>query len=82
MIFVTGVLMGFLGLLQESVLPKDVKARVSIEAASTFGWLRYTGDSGKAIGVDHFGASAPAPTIYEKFGITADAMYEAAKAQL
>ena len=44
-------------------MPKDVKARVSIEAASTFGWLRYVGNDGHAIGVDHFGASAPAPKI-------------------
>lgn len=63
-------------------MPKDVKARVSIEAASTFGWLRYVGNDGHAIGVDHFGASAPAPKIYEEFGITTDAVVAAAKAQL
>ena len=57
-------------------------AQVSVEAGSTFGWERYVGQSGKAIGVDHYGASAPAPILYEKFGITKAAAVEAAKAQM
>ncbi|KAK9807890.1 hypothetical protein WJX72_012359 [[Myrmecia] bisecta] len=64
---------------KESVLPSDVEARVSVEAGSTFGWIKYTGTKGANIGVDHFGASAPAPTLYKEFGITTDAVVEAAK---
>lgn len=67
---------------KETVLPKSVTARVSIEAGSTFGWHKYVGDKGKAIGVDHFGASAPASALYKNFGITSEAVVEAAKAIL
>jgi transketolase len=63
---------------RDSVLPPDIKARVSIEAGTRFGWERYIGDEGIAIGFDHFGASAPFETIYEEFGITAEKMAEAA----
>ena len=62
------------------MLPPDVEARVSIEAGTTFGWAKYVGTRGKAIGVDHFGASAPAPILYKKYGITKDAVVEAANA--
>ena len=48
--------------------------RVSIEAGTTFGWERYTGENGINIGIDRFGASAPASDLFEKFGITADAI--------
>ena len=65
---------------RNSVLPPDVTARVSIEAGTTFGWSKYVGTSGKMIGVDHFGASAPAPILYKKYGITKDAVVEAANA--
>ncbi|KAH9627448.1 hypothetical protein KSS87_006139 [Heliosperma pusillum] len=64
---------------KESVLPADVTTRVSIEAGSTFGWLKYVGWKGKAIGIDRFGASAPADKIYKEFGITKEAVVEAAK---
>lgn len=64
---------------KESVLPAAVTARVSIEAGSTFGWLKYVGSKGKAIGIDRFGASAPAGKIYKEFGITKEAVIEAAK---
>ncbi len=64
---------------RESVLPAAIKARVSIEAGVTLGWERYVGDHGLAIGVDRFGASAPYKTIYEKFGVTAEAMADAAE---
>ncbi len=55
---------------RHAVIPPHIKARVSIEAGSTFGWCRYVGDSGVSIGIDHFGASAPAGELYQKFGIT------------
>jgi transketolase len=62
-----------------SVLPPSCRARVAIEAGATLGWWKYIGLDGKVIGLDRFGASAPAKTLYEKFGITADAVSEAAK---
>ena len=55
------------------VLPADA-LKVSIEAGTTFGWERYTGGDGLNIGIDSFGASAPAEALFEKFGITADAI--------
>lgn len=64
---------------QESVLPANIQARVSIEAGVTLGWQRFIGDKGIALGLDHFGASAPFETLYEKFGLTAEAMAEAAQ---
>ncbi len=63
---------------RDSVLPPMVTARVSIEAACTFGWERWVGSGGRAIGLDHFGASAPEEVLYEKFGVTVDAMVGAA----
>ncbi|MGM9991797.1 MAG: transketolase [Candidatus Bruticola sp.] len=57
---------------RESVLPSKVKARLSIEAASTFGWSKYVGSEGSSLGIDHFGASAPYEVLYEKFGLTAE----------
>nr|AAO29950.1 Unknown protein [Arabidopsis thaliana] len=64
---------------KESVLPSDVSARVSIEAASTFGWGKIVGGKGKSIGINSFGASAPAPLLYKEFGITVEAVVDAAK---
>ncbi|GMV06897.1 MAG: transketolase [Gemmatimonadota bacterium] len=61
------------------VLPPDVTARVSVEAATTFGWERWVGSRGRAVGVDRFGASAPAEVLYREFGVTADAVVEAAR---
>ncbi len=55
------------------MLPDDALI-VSVEAASTFGWERYTGRSGLNIGIDTFGASAPAPELFAHFGLTADAI--------
>ena len=55
---------------RQEVLPPAVKARVSIEAGVTFGWERYVGAGGASIGLDHFGASAPAETLFEQFGFT------------
>lgn len=64
--------------LRDKVLPPQVTARVSIEAGTTFGWERYTGHKGKALGLDHFGASAPFEVLYEKFGLTAQHLTQAA----
>ncbi|KAL4567171.1 hypothetical protein LXL04_022745 [Taraxacum kok-saghyz] len=64
---------------KESVLPGNVTGRVSIEAGSTFGWERIVGSKGKAIGIDKFGASAPAGKIYKEYGITVEAVIAAAK---
>jgi len=57
---------------RESVLPAVVKARVSVEAGTTFGWHRWIGDAGIAIGIDRYGSSAPGEINMEKFGFTAD----------
>ena len=57
---------------KESVLPKAVTKRVSIEMGSTFGWERYVGFEGHAIGIDRFGASAPANTVIENYGFTVE----------
>jgi len=64
---------------RNSVLPVDVSARVSIEAATTMGWERYVGEKGISIGVPHFGSSAPYMQLYEAFGITADRVAEEAR---
>lgn len=63
---------------KESVFPKSVTNRVSIEAGSTFGWAQYVGFEGSSIGVDSFGESGPAAELYEHFGITTAKMVEAA----
>lgn len=59
---------------RNSVLPSEIKARVSIEAGTTMGWERYLGFDGVAMGIPHFGAPAPAGVLYEKFGPTARRM--------
>ena len=64
---------------KESVLPKAVKKRVSVEAGATFGWCRYVGDEGVSIGIDTFGASAPGGVALEKFGFTVDNVVAKAK---
>lgn len=62
---------------RESVLPTDCRCRVAIEAGATFGWERYVGLDGRVIGRDDFGASAPAPQLFQEFGITTDAILNA-----
>jgi len=57
---------------RESVLPRNVKARLAIEAGSTLGWKKWVGDQGDVIGIDHFGSSAPGEILFEKFGFTVD----------
>jgi transketolase len=67
---------------RDAVLPPGVRARVSIEAASPFGWERYVGPGGAIIGVDRFGASAPGPIVMREFGFTPEHIVETAKAVL
>jgi transketolase len=67
---------------KESVLPKAVKKRVSVEAAVTFGWCRYVGSEGIAIGIDQYGSSAPGNVCMEKFGFTVDNVLTKAKSLL
>jgi transketolase len=64
---------------QESVLPPHVTARVAVEQASTFGWERYVGRSGRMIGMHTFGASAPLKELQRKFGFEPDRVVAAAK---
>lgn len=64
---------------RDQVLPPEVPARVSVEAGSTAGWTRWTGDRGGSVGIDHFGASAPGAVLFEKFGITAEAVVAKAR---
>lgn len=63
---------------RESVLPKAITRRVAVEAGTSFGWDRWIGDAGAFIGIDGFGASAPAPALYAHFGITVDRIVQAA----
>jgi transketolase len=65
---------------RESVLPKAVRKRVAVEAGITDFWRKYVGLDGAVVGLDRFGASAPAGDLYRYFGITTEAVVEAAKA--
>ncbi|MFV0319036.1 MAG: transketolase [Microbacterium sp.] len=65
---------------RESVLPAAVTARVSVEAGATGLWRGVVGDRGRTVGIDHFGASADCKTLFQKFGVTADAVVDAARA--
>ncbi|WP_017593696.1 transketolase [Nocardiopsis potens] len=67
---------------RQSVLPPAVRARVSVEAGIELGWREFTGDAGEAVSLEHFGASAPYQRLYEEFGLTADAVVEAARRSL
>ena len=62
---------------RESVLPSAVTARVAVEAGVTDYWLKYVGLSGRVIGLDTFGESAPASAVYKHFGITTESVVEA-----
>jgi transketolase len=57
---------------RDQVLPPDVKARLSVEAGVALGWKQWVGDEGDSISIEHFGASAPGPTVLEKFGYSVD----------
>jgi len=67
---------------RESVLPPNVKARVSVEVASDFGWAKYTGNEGHNLCIETFGASAPLKQLLKKFGFTAENVVTAAKSQI
>ncbi|MBO9555075.1 transketolase [Cellulomonas sp.] len=63
---------------RESVLPRAVRARVSVEAGIALSWHKIVGDAGRSVSLEHFGASADAETLYREFGITAEAVVAAA----
>ena len=64
---------------KENVLPRNIKARVSVEAGVKQGWEKYVGDEGVSISIERFGSSAPYKTIFENYGFTADSIYNTAK---
>jgi transketolase len=57
---------------REMVFPKDIRKRLSVEAGSSFGWLKYTTEDGKSLGLNHFGESAPAEGLFKEFGFTVE----------
>jgi transketolase len=57
---------------RDSVLPETIKARLAVEAGVTMGWEHWVGDKGAVIGIDRFGASAPAGTVYRELGLTVE----------
>jgi transketolase len=67
---------------RDNVLPPSVKARVSVEEGSTFGWERYTGETGESLGMHFFGASAPLKSLQSKFGFTVEHVVRAAMTQI
>ena len=67
---------------KRTVLPSDVKARVSVEAAVSQGWHEWVGEAGECVAIEHFGASAPYTVLYEQFGLTTDRVVAAARASL
>jgi transketolase len=67
---------------RESVLPPALRARVAVEAGVSLGWERWVGDDGAIVGLDHFGASAPAGTIFETFGFTVGRVVDVARGVL
>ncbi|MEU8241917.1 transketolase [Actinoplanes missouriensis] len=67
---------------QQQVLPRGVKARVSVEAGIRMSWDRILGDAGEAVSIEHYGASAPAKILFEQFGFTADNVVAKANASL
>ena len=70
------------GSYRESVLPRHVKARVSVEQASDFGWCKYTGCEGHNVCIETFGASAPLKQLLKKFGFSTEEIVAAAKKQI
>jgi transketolase len=64
---------------RDSVLPPRIKARIAIEQASTFGWERYVGETGRVIGMKTFGASAPLKELQKKFGFEPENLVAVAK---
>lgn len=64
---------------KKSVLPRNIRARVCVEAASSYGWHKYAGDYGEIISIDTFGASGPAKILFENFGFTVENVVEKAR---
>ncbi len=64
---------------KEQVMPASVRARVAVEAGATMPWYRYVGLDGEVIGIDHFGASAPAAILFKEYGFTAENVVATAK---
>ncbi|MGO1713936.1 transketolase [Ancrocorticia populi] len=64
---------------RDSVILPEVKARVSVEAGTTFGWASYIGEAGRSVGINHFGASAAGGKLFEEFGFTVDHVVSAVK---
>jgi transketolase len=67
---------------RDSVLPADVKARVSVEAGLALGWSKYIGGNGRSVSIEHFGASADYKTLFKQFGMTTEAVVSAAQDSL
>ena len=67
---------------QNSVIPPQIQARVSIEQSAKFGWEKYVGINGHSIGMTTFGASAPLQELQKKFGFTVEQVVAAAKDQI
>lgn len=65
-----------------AIIPPNVRARVAVEAGSPLGWWKYVGDSGRVVGIDRFGASADGSELFERFGITVEAIVGAARSTL
>jgi transketolase len=63
---------------QESILPPSIKARVSIEAGIAMPWYRIIGDTGVAVSLEHFGASADAKRLFKEYGFTAENIFSCA----
>ena len=61
------------------MLPPQVTARVAVEAGVTLGWHKFTGTQGRVLGIDRYGASAPAATVFEKYGLTVDNVVKTAE---
>ncbi len=67
---------------REAVLPTEIRARVSVEAGVTHAWHEYVGDTGRTVGIDTYGESAPAAEVFKHFGFTAEAVARAVEESL
>ena len=67
---------------RESVLPSALKARVAVEAGIAMPWYRFVGDAGRIVSIEHYGASADAATLFEKYGFTGETVADAARQSL
>jgi transketolase len=64
---------------RDEVLPPNVRARLAVEAGVSMGWSKYVGDAGDVLGVDRFGASAPAEDVFKDYGFTTENVVKRAK---